>query len=93
MVNAHTPVPVAEHVVNRKFSYDLMSTTGTETSANPSALVAGVPAFANIRNVYISVTTRSPHPIKGSPGGNGYSYSTMFTNVSPRNLSFKNRYN
>lgn len=93
MVNAHPPVPVAEHVVNLKFSYDLMSSTGTETSANPSAVVAGVNDYANIRNVYISVTTRSPRPIGPSAGGNGYTYSTMFTNVSPRNLSFKNRYN
>lgn len=93
MVNAHPPVPVAEHIVNLKFSYDLMSTAGAETSANPSAVVAGVPVFANIRNVYISVTSRSPHPIGGSAGGNGFTYSTMFTNVSPRNLSFKNRYN
>ncbi len=92
MVNSHPPVPVAEHIVNLKFSYDLMSTAGAETSANPSAVVAGVPVFANIRNVYISVTSRSPHPLGANVGGNGYTYSTMFTNVSPRNLSFKNRY-
>jgi prepilin-type N-terminal cleavage/methylation domain-containing protein len=93
MVNSHPPVPVAEHIVSLKFSYDLMSTAGAETSANPSAVVAGVPVFANIRNVYISVTSRSPHPLGANVGGNGYTYSTMFTNVSPRNLSFKNRYN
>ncbi|HEY6305250.1 MAG TPA: prepilin-type N-terminal cleavage/methylation domain-containing protein [Candidatus Angelobacter sp.] len=93
MVNGHTPVPVAEHIVNLKFSYDLMSTIGTETSANPSAVVATLPVYRNIRNVYISVTSRSPHTINTPAGGNGYTYSTMFTNVSPRNLSFKNRYN
>lgn len=98
MVDGQTPVPVAEHIVNLKFSYDLMSPTGVETSANASAafpdgpVPPGVPAYANIRNVYVSVTSRSPRPVNASAGGNGYTYSTMSTNVSPRNLSFKNRY-
>jgi len=95
MVDGQAPVPVAEHIVNLKFSYDLMI-SGTESSANPTAaiVVAGtpVPSYGSIRNVYVSVTSRSPRVINRSAGGNGYTYSTMFTNISPRNLSFTNRY-
>jgi prepilin-type N-terminal cleavage/methylation domain-containing protein len=99
MVDGGKPVPVAEHIVNLKFSYDLMSGAGVENSNNPQAKVGGVPVFANIRNVYVSVTARSPRPINkdaggnGFAGGNGYVFSTMYTNISPRNLSFRNRYN
>jgi prepilin-type N-terminal cleavage/methylation domain-containing protein len=94
------PVPVAEHIVNLKFSYDLMSATGVETSADASAAIPdgpvppGVPAYTSIRNVYVSVTARSPRPMSKPLSGNndGYTYSTMYTAISPRNLSFKNRY-
>lgn len=92
MVDGQVPVPVAEHIVNLKFSYDMMSPGGTETSNNAQAIVAGVAVYANIRNVYVSVTSRSPRIIPPSAGGNGYTYSTMYTNISPRNLSFRNRY-
>lgn len=98
--DGQNPVPVAEHIVNLKFSYDLMSGAGVETAANASAafpdgpVPPGVPAYTTIRNVYVSVTSRSPRAILGTSGGNrdGYTYSTMYTAISPRNLSFRNRY-
>ncbi|HTC78086.1 MAG TPA: prepilin-type N-terminal cleavage/methylation domain-containing protein [Terriglobales bacterium] len=96
-VNALPPVPVAEHVVSLKFSYDLSDpNTAVETSNVFDAKIPNpgggapptIPAYNEIRNVYVSVVSRSA---RANPDG-GFYYSTLFTNVSPRNLSFHDRY-
>ena len=96
-VNALPPVPVAEHVVSLKFSYDLSDpNTAIETSNVFDAKIPNpgggnpptIPAYNEIRNVYVSVVSRSA---RANPDGSFY-YSTLFTNVSPRNLSFHDRY-
>jgi len=94
-VNAQPPVPVAEHVVNLKFAYDMndpSSGVGTSnvqdaTITNPAPPPATIPAYNQIRNVYVTVTSRSTPTNKGT-----YLYATMYTNVSPRNLSFHDTY-
>ena len=90
-VNGLPPVPVAEHIVNLKFTYDLADqTTGVQIANVPNAAPppAAVPLYNEIWNVYVTVTARSP---RTDPKGN-YTYATLFTSVAPRNLSFNDRY-
>jgi prepilin-type N-terminal cleavage/methylation domain-containing protein len=90
-VNNQAPVPIAEHVVSLRFGYDLRDANpGGTNTPDAMIMVGGVDTkvYSEIRNVYISVTTRS-----SSTDRNGnYYYSTMFTNESPRNLSFFNQF-
>ncbi len=80
-VSGGAPVPVAE-----------LSDPNPGATNSPDAMikVAGVDTkvYSEIRNVYISVTTRSN---RQDNLGN-YAYTTMATNVSPRNLSFFNQF-
>jgi prepilin-type N-terminal cleavage/methylation domain-containing protein len=96
-VNAHPPVPIAEHIALMKFSYDLSdSNTGLDTSNVSDATIpnpgvpppATVPAYNEIRNVYITVTARSTR----ADSSKNFSYATMYTNLSPRSLSFQDTY-
>jgi len=90
-VNGQAPVPIAEHVVGLLFSYDLSDPNpGGTNSPDAKIMVAGVDTkvYSEIRNVYVSVTTRSNRQDRL---GN-YAYTTMATNVSPRNLSFFNQF-
>jgi prepilin-type N-terminal cleavage/methylation domain-containing protein len=90
-VNAQAPVTMAEHVVALNFSYDLRDANpGGTNSPDAKIMVSGVDTkvYPEIRNVYVSVTTRSSTL---DQRGN-YFYATMFTNESPRNLSFFNQF-
>ena len=90
-VNALAPVPIAEHVASLLFSYDLSDPNpGGTNSPDAKIKIAGVDTkvYSEIRNVYVSVTTRSNRQDRQ---GN-YAYTTMVTNVSPRNLSFFNQF-
>lgn len=90
-VNAQAPAPISEHVVSLLFSYDLSDPNpGATNSPDAMIMVAGVDVrvYSEIRNVYVSVTTRSARQDRQ---GN-YAYTTMSTNVSPRNLSFFNQF-
>ena len=90
-VNGQAPVPIAEHVVGLLFSYDLSDPNpGGTNSPDARIMIAGVDTrvYSEIRNVYVSVTTRSNRQDRL---GN-YAYTTMATNVSPRNLSFFNQF-
>jgi len=90
-VNAQAPVPIAEHTVSLLFSYDLSDANpGGTNSPDAKIMVAGVDTkvYSEIRNVYVSVTTRSNRQDRM----NNYAYTTMVTNVSPRNLSFFNQF-
>jgi prepilin-type N-terminal cleavage/methylation domain-containing protein len=92
-INAQPPVPIAEHVVNLKFAYDLSDPNTSEQSSNVPDAQAGTPAapaFSEIRNVYVAVTARSNAP---DPTTGRYNYVSLYTNVSPRNLSFHDTYN
>jgi hypothetical protein len=92
-VNAQPPVPIAEHVVNLKFAYDLSDPSSSAQTSNVPDAQAGTPpapVFSEIRNVYVAVTARSA--ARDATTGQ-YTYVSLYTNVSPRNLSFHDTYN
>ncbi len=95
-VSGGAPVPISEHVVGLLFSYDLSDANpGGTNSPDARILIAGVDTrvYSEIRNVYVSVTTRSNRQDRvGNNGVGNYAYTTMTTNVSPRNLSFFNQF-
>jgi len=90
-VNAQPAIVVAEHIVNLKFSYDLFDTVANAQTSN---VAAPATAFNQIRNVYVAVTARTARTPGALAANNNlnYSYATLYTEVSPRNLSFKNIY-
>ncbi len=86
-VNAQSPVPVADRVENLQFSYDIWDDNQGTATAN-LADAGGSPN--QIRKVNISLAVRS------STTGvfdTGFERMTLSTSVSPRNLSFRDRYN
>jgi hypothetical protein len=85
-LNAQVAIPVAEYVTNMQFTYDIFdSASGTYTAG----LAGGaVPNASEIRKVGISLTFRSQF---AEPQGNFHTL-TVSSAVSPRDLSFKDRY-
>lgn len=85
-VNAQSAVPVAENIENLQLTYDTFDdNAGVETSNLPNA--GGAPN--QIRKVNIVVSSRGPIQ---RLVGRGFDRLTLATSVSPRNLSFKDRY-
>lgn len=85
-VNAQPPVPMAENIENLQLTYDIFDeNTGATTANLPNANNAP----NQIRKVNASVTARSAFS-NNLPGG--YQRITLATSVSPRNLSFRDRY-
>ena len=85
-VNAQSPVPVADGVENLQFSYDVYDDAAEAATANLSG-AGGLPN--QIRKVNISLTVRSS---TAGVFGTGFERMTLSTSVSPRNLSFRDRY-
>jgi prepilin-type N-terminal cleavage/methylation domain-containing protein len=88
-VNALPPVPVADHVVGLKVSYDIAYNdaegviVGTpDASPAPPNIPGALPS--EIRKVHITVTARSTH----TDSRGNYTYSALTTTVSPRNMAF-----
>jgi prepilin-type N-terminal cleavage/methylation domain-containing protein len=91
-IGARTPTPVAEHIQDLKFTYDVFdSTTGTLTSNLPDAATGTPPTPKpnQIRKINITITQRSPR--RNAQGY--YDATSLTTSVGPRNLSFQDRYN
>jgi hypothetical protein len=85
-VNAQRPVPVAENIENLQFSYDIFNdVTGVETAGLADA--GGTPS--QIRKVNLSVGARAPLQ---RLVGRGLDRVTLATAISPRNVSFRDRY-
>lgn len=84
-INAQAPVPIAEHIQALNFSYDLTNLSNVPAADTPP----GTPVYNSIRSVYVAVTARSS---RRNQFGQYYT-TTMFTNESPRNLSFRDRFN
>lgn len=85
-VNSSAPIPVAENVQNLQFSYDIFDeSTSTATSDLGDANLQ----YNQIRKVNITVTVRSP---RRDPQTGQFQSITLATSVSPRNLSFRDRY-
>ncbi|MGZ4817481.1 MAG: PilW family protein [Terriglobales bacterium] len=91
-VGARTPVPVAEHIEDLKFTYDLVNdTTGTVAVSLPDA-ATGTPALPKpnqIRKINLTITARS---LRANSYG-ALDRMTISTSIGPRNLSFHDRYN
>ena len=91
-IGARTPTPVADHIEDLQFTYDVFDTnTSTFTAALPDAAI-GSPAVAvpnQIRKVNITISVRSPRP--NAQGV--YDHLSLTTSIGPRNLSFHDRYN
>lgn len=90
-VGATPPIPIAEHIEDLQFSYDIFDdNTGALTVNLPDA-VSGVPPTpkANqIRKINLTVTSRS---IRRNSFGQ-FDRVSFTTAVGPRNLAFKDRY-
>lgn len=90
-VGATQPIPIAEHIEDLQFSYDIFDdNTGALTVNLPDA-VSGVPPTpkANqIRKINLTVTARS---IRRNSFGQ-FDRVSFTTAVGPRNLAFKDRY-
>ena len=91
-IGARTPTPVADHIDDLQFTYDVFDTnTSTLTAALPDAAI-GTPATAvpnQIRKINITMSVRSPRP--NAQGV--YDHLSITTSIGPRNLSFHDRYN
>ena len=92
-IGARTPQPLAEHIQDLKFWYDLWNdTAGALTVASPDCVPTGAvpptPAPSLIRKVDIKIAVRSTRSDKYGI----YDNITYNTSVGPRNLSFHDRY-
>jgi len=86
-VNGQTAVPVADYVQNFQITYDTFndSTSTLQTQLNGGSVTDST----LIRKITITLQIRSPQPIKG----NNFDVVQVTGSVSPRDLSFKDRYN
>lgn len=92
-IGARTPQPLAEHIQDLKFFYDLWSdNTGTLTVGSPDCIPTGAvpptPAPGLIRKVSIRIAVRSIRADKFRV----YDNMTYTSSIGPRNLSFHDRY-
>ena len=90
-IGSHSPVPIAEHIEDLKFTYDVVDPITNALTANTTSAVIGVPPTSQpnqIRKVNISVTARGT---RKEPGGD-YQRINLTTSIGPRNLSFRDRY-
>jgi prepilin-type N-terminal cleavage/methylation domain-containing protein len=91
-IGARTPTPVADHIDDLQFTYDVFDTnTSTLTTALPDAATGtpAVPVPNQIRKVNVTMSVRSPRP--NAQGV--YDHYSLTTSIGPRNLSFHDRYN
>jgi hypothetical protein len=85
-VGANSAVPVAQNIENLQISYDTFDENAGAATVNlPDA--GGLPN--QIRKVNIQITSRARF---GRLAGRGFERMGLVTSVSPRNLSFRDRY-
>jgi len=91
-VDARNPTPVAEHIEDLKFTYDVYDQTSNTVNPNSADAQIGNPPTSKpnqIRKVNITITARSSRVnAQGT-----YDRLTISTSISPRNLSFIEKYN
>lgn len=85
-VNAQNAIPLTDYVSTLTISYDIYNSLATTYQAALDG--AAVPNSSEIRKVNISLTVQSA----GAGQSRNETY-TISTSVSPRDLSFKDRYN
>jgi Tfp pilus assembly protein PilW len=91
-VGGFAATPVIDGVENIQFSYDIFDDTasnpgGTLNTNNKNA--NGAPAL--IRKINVVISVRSPRKV-GTGAAKNFSRLTLAAAVSPRNLSFQDRY-
>jgi len=91
-VDARTPTPVAEHIEDLKFTYDVFDDSSNTLTVNLPDAATGTPPTPKpnqIRKINMTITARSSRP-----NANGdYDRQTLTTSIGPRNLTFHDRYN
>jgi type II secretory pathway pseudopilin PulG len=91
-VGSHAPIPIAEHIEDLKFTYDVVDPISNALTANSLNAVIGVPPVSQpnqIRKVNISVTARAAR--RETTNGD-FLRINLTTSIGPRNLSFRDRY-
>jgi hypothetical protein len=91
-IGARTPTPVADHIEDLQFTYDVFDTnTSSLTAALPDAAIGSpaTPVPNQIRKINVTISVRSPRP--NAQGV--YDHLSLTTSIGPRNLSFHDRYN
>lgn len=87
-VNAQPPIPMAEAMEVLEFTYDVFDDSAATPSENANQNTTTL--LNQIRKVNLHIGARSLTRMPGS-GGN-YQRLSFYTAVSPRNLSFRDRY-
>ena len=89
-VSGHPPSPVMDGVENIQFSYDLYDDTANNPGSTLNTDTKGANGTPNlIRKVNLVLNVRSPRRV--GPGQT-FTRLTLAVSVSPRNLSFRDRY-
>jgi hypothetical protein len=88
-VNGQTPAPVAENIVDLRFVYDAYDANGNLVAALPDGGLSLAPPISPnlIQKVGLHMIARS-----STRGTKGYQNLDLQTEVSVRNMSFKDRY-
>jgi hypothetical protein len=89
----HPPVPVAEHIEDLKFTYDVIDPVSGALTANTPTAVTGTPPTAQpnqIRKININVTSKAFRA--DMSGARDNQRVNLTTSIGPRNLSFRDRY-
>lgn len=86
-VNGLTPVPVADDIINLQFAYDVYNTTTSALDANQANPLGVGEVPNNIQKINLVVMGQSMIN-NGNKSQNMY----LATDVSARNMAFRNRY-
>lgn len=86
-VNGLTPVPVADEIINLQVAYDTYNSTTNALDANQPNPIGVAESPNNIQKINLIVMGESI-----SNWGNKSQNSYLATDVSARNMSFRNRY-
>jgi prepilin-type N-terminal cleavage/methylation domain-containing protein len=90
---SHPPTPVAEHIEDLKFTYDVIDPISNALTANSPDAVLGNPAVPQpnqIRKVNINVTSKAVRADLSAAATT--QRVNLTTSIGPRNLSFRDRY-
>ena len=91
-VDARTPTPVAEHIEDLQFTYDVLDDSSGTLNVNLPDAATGTPPVPKpnqIRKINITITARSSRP---NAQGN-YDRLSITTSIGPQNLSYHEKYN
>lgn len=89
-VNGQPPVPLADNVVNLKFTYDAYDSNGNLVAETADAGASLAPPV--VPNMIQKVNIRALTARSAVRGAQGYQGLNLATQVSVRNMSFKDRY-